>query len=534
MHDLVIRDAMVLDGTGAPARRGDVGVRDGRIVEAGRVGEGGRREIAADGLCLAPGFVDMHSHSDHYLLVNPTAQSKVTQGVTTEVCGNCGYSPAPLVHPKERAEVMEYLGKHGVEADWSTVAEYFATLEGHGIAPNFMTFVGHGSIRASVVGYDDRPATEAEMEQMRVLVAASMDEGALGVASGLIYAPGCYGDTNEVAEICKPVGARGGLYSTHMRDEGDEVVEAVIESIGIGEASGARVQISHHKACGPGNWGKVNDTLPLIEAARARGLDVTADQYPYVATCTSLDVNVPKWAHDGGDDRLVARLQDPDTRPRLRAETIAHVESGYTDPVQGWRNVVVASVKSEENRWTEGLGIAAIAERWGIEPVEALFRLLVEERCGVAMVHFTLCEEDVETVMRAPYVMFGSDATARALTGPTAKGKPHPRTFGTFPRILARYVREKGVLSLEEAVRKMTSLPAAKLGLTDRGRIAEGLWADMVLFDPAGVRDIATFDTPFALAEGIPYVFVNGVPVVDEGSVTGALPGRCLRFGNVG
>lgn len=530
MHDLVIRGATVVDGTGAAAERMDVAVRSGRIVETGAVGEAGRREIAADGLCLAPGFIDMHSHSDHYLLVNPTAQSKITQGITTEVCGNCGDSPVPLVHPKERASVMEFLGKHGVAADWTSVAEYFDALEKSGIALNFMTFVGHGSIRASVVGYEDRPATDEERAQMRALVAESMAAGAVGVSSGLIYAPGCYGDTDEVADVCRPVGARGGLYSTHMRSEGDALVESVVESIAIGEKSGARVQISHHKACGPANWGKVNDTLPLLAAARARGLDVRADQYPYVATCTSLDVNVPAWAHDGGKEQLVARLQDAALLPRLRAETRAGVEGGYSDPRDGWRGVVVSSVRSDANRWAEGQSVDALAQRWGIEPVDALFRLLVEEGCGVGMIHFTISEDDVETVIRDPWVMVGSDATARALSGPMATGKPHPRTFGTFPRVLAHYVRERGVLTLEEAVRKMTGLPAQTLGLTDRGRVAEGFRADLTLFDPDNVRDASTFDAPYALSEGVPYVFVNGVAVVNEGTVTGDLPGRCLRF----
>jgi N-acyl-D-amino-acid deacylase len=534
MHDLVIRNASIVDGTGAAARRGDVAVDGGRIVEVGAVSEAGRRELDADGLCLSPGFIDMHSHSDHYLLVNPTAEGKIAQGITTEVCGNCGFSSAPLVHPDERAETLGYLAKHGIEADWTSVAGYFDTLESHGIGLNFMTLIGHGTLRAAVVGYDDRAATPAELDQMKALSAQCMDEGALGIASGLIYAPGCYGNTDEVAEVCKPVGERGGVYATHMRSEGDELIEAVEETIGIGEKSGAKVQISHHKACGPANWGKVNLSLPIIEAARARGVDVTADQYPYIATCTSLSVNVPQWAHDGGDDRFVARLQDPALIPRLKSETIAHVEGGYSDPMQGWRDVVVAAVKSDANRWAEGMSVAAIADRWNISSVDALFRLLVEEHAKVAMVHFTLSEEDVETVMRQPYVMIGSDATARALSGPTRVGKPHPRTFGTMPRVLGRYVREKRVLTLEEAIRKMTSLAAWRLGLSDRGRIAPGMMADITLFDPETVTDTATFEDPFHLPEGIPHVFTNGVAVVDEGRITGNLPGKCLRFAAAG
>lgn len=530
MHDLVIRNATIVDGTGRPGCRGDVAVRAGRIVEVGVVGGTGSRVVDADGLVLAPGFIDMHSHSDHYLLVNPVAESKAAQGVTTEVCGNCGYSPAPLLDAKEREEIQAYLGKHGVNAEWTSVGEYFAALESSGIAVNFMTLVGHGSLRAGVVGYDDRVATPEELGRMKSEVAKAMDEGAIGVASGLIYAPGCYGGTDEVAEICKPAGERGGMYATHMRSEGDHVVESVQESIAIGEASGCRVQISHHKACGPANWGKVNDTLRLIEEARARGVDVAADQYPYVATATGLSANLPNWAHDGGDERLLARLKDETILPRLRRETVEHVEKGYAEPIAGWRDVVVSNVRTDANKWAEGLGLDAVAARWGVEPVDALFRLLIEEEAHAGMIHFTLCEEDVETVMRRPFVMVGSDATARATAGPLATGKPHPRTFGTFPRVLAEYVRHRGVITLEEAVRKMTSLPAGRLGLRDRGRVAPGCVADLVLFDPAGVRDTATFGDPFHLPEGIPYVFVGGVATIDDGAVTGNLPGKCLRF----
>lgn len=530
MHDLVIRNASVVDGTGAPARRDDIAVDQETIVQVGDVSSAGHRQIDADGLCLAPGFIDMHSHSDHYLFVNPTGESKITQGVTTEVCGNCGYAPAPLLDSKDREEVLQYLSDHGAEVSWTSVDEYFTALESKGIGLNFMTFVGHGSLRAGVVGYEDRAATPDEMVRMRGLVAESVSAGAVGLSSGLIYAPGCYGGTEEVMELCRPVGEAGGLYSTHMRSEGDHLLEAVEESIGIGEKSGARVQISHHKSCGPANWGKVKGSLALIESARSRGLDVAADQYPYVATSTGLSVNVPQWAHDGGKDRLVERLKDATLHERLREGTRDAVEGGYSDPAQGWKDIVVSSVQSQANKWAEGKSMFEIASRWSLPWVDALFRLLIEEKAKASMVHFTISEDDVATVMRAPYVMAGSDATARSLTGPTATGKPHPRTFGTMPRILARYVRELGILTLEEAVRKMTSLPAGRLGLTDRGRIAEGFSADLVLFDPAKVLDAATFANPFQHALGIPYVFVNGVAVIDEGRVSGSLPGRCLRF----
>jgi N-acyl-D-amino-acid deacylase len=499
-------------------------------VEVGEAAVAGHRQIDAEGLFLAPGFIDMHSHSDHCLFVNPTAESKVTQGITTEVCGNCGDASAPLLDPREREQIVQFLSDNGSDAEWTSVAEYFTALETSGIAPNFITLVGHGSLRAGVVGCEDRPATAAEMQKMRDLVQESMAAGAAGLSSGLIYAPGCYGGTSEVTELCKPVGEAGGLYSTHMRSEGDHLLEAVEESIQIAQESGARLQISHHKACGPANWGKVRGSLALIESARARGQDVAADQYPYVATATNLSVNVPQWAHDGGGERLMERLADPALTGRLRNETSANVEGGYSDPAQGWKDVVIASVETEANKWAEGLSMFDVARRWNMPFVDALFRFLLEERCRAGMIHFTISEDDVETVMRAPFVMAGTDATARALSGPLAVGKPHPRTFGTMARILGRYVRERGLISLEEAVRKMTSLPASRLRLADRGRLAEGFKADMVLFDAATVGDAATFADPFQHARGIPYVFVNGSAVVEDGRVSGCLPGRCLRF----
>ena len=531
MNDILFKNATIVDGTGAPSRRGDVTVGDGRITGVGAGNETAARVIDADGLCLAPGFIDMHGHTDEALLINPTAESKITQGVTLELSGNCGSCPAPIVSEHQRAHIEEWLQKYNVEQRWTSMDEYFGALESSGMAMNLMTLVGHGSLRSAVVGPDDRPATPDEMAAMKQAVAKSMEQGAVGLSSGLVYAPGCYGGTDELVELSKPVGERNGIYATHMRSEADNVVTAVAEALTIGEKSGARVQISHHKACGPANWGKVNQTLAMIEDARSRGIDAAADQYPYVATSTGLSVNLPRWAHDGGTEKMLERLKTPDLLPRLRQETKYQVENGYKNAEQGWIDIVIAGVKTEANKWTEGLSVADIARKWQLDYVDAMFRLLLEEEGSVGMVHFTLSEDDVETVMRRPYVMIGSDATARAITGPLATGMPHPRTFGTMPRVLAHYVREKGVLTLEDAVHRMTGLAAERLGLKDRGKVAEGYIADLTLFDPATVRDASQFGKPFQMAEGIPYVFVRGVPVVDEGRVTGSLPGRCLRAG---
>lgn len=529
MLDLLIRNGFVIDGTGKPGIAADVGIRDGRIVALGRIGEPAARVLDADGCVVAPGFIDIHSHTDEMVLANTRCESKSTQGVTLEVSGNCGDSSAPRGGKQPHTEGSSWLRECGVTAAWGSMAEYLDVVAATPMAINFATLVGHGSVREVAVGYDDRPPTDEELDEMRRLVAEAMEAGAFGVSTGLIYPPGCYATTEEVIELCKVAARYGGIYATHMRNEAEDVVAAVEEAVRIGRESGAGVQISHHKACGKKNWGLVKQSLAAIEAARAAGTDVWADQYPYIATSTGLGIMLPKWAHDGGTKALVARLSDPVQRATLRETVVRDMEDGYLAASGGWDTVVLSSLKNEHNKYCEGLSITQIAERLGKHPVDTAFDLLLEEGGSIGMMHFVISEDDVNTVMAHPAIMIGSDATARTFEGPMTKGKPHPRAYGTFARVLGKYTRDDKVLSLEQAVAKMTGMPARRLGLSDRGIVALSNWADLTIFDPDGIQDEATFDHPVRAAAGIRYVIVNGEVILEDGAFTGAMPGRVLR-----
>ncbi len=518
--DLIIEGGAILDGSGNPWFRADVGIVDDHIEAIGHLdGVKAEYRIDAGGLMVAPGFIDMHSHSDFTLLVDPKAESKIRQGVTTEVVGNCGSSAAP-----QNEEVRSYREKfmrsrlgEDFQFDWATMAEYMAKLEAQGIALNVAPLVGHGTIRQNVMGFEDRAPTPGELEEMKRLTAEAMEAGAWGLSTGLIYPPGCYAKTEEIIELAKVVARYGGIYASHIRGEGDTLLDAVREAIEIGEKAGLPVEISHFKASGKHNWGKTRESLRLVEEARRRGIDVTIDQYPYTASSTGLSAYLPNWVHVGGADAMLERLRNPEDRRRIREEV------GDRD----WSIIMV--VVSQRHPEYEGLRVTEIAEKMGKEPVEAVMDLLLEDEGQTWVVAFGMSEEDVQRVMRSPYMMVGSDGRAISPHGVLGKGKPHPRYYGTFPRILGRYVREFGVITLEEAVRKMTSAPARRLGLWDRGLIRPGFKADIVIFNPETVIDKATFMEPHQYPEGIEYVIVNGTVVIDEGEHTGALPGRVLR-----
>jgi len=531
MYDLIVRNGDVIDGSGRPAYRADIGVMGDRIVALGGLGEAqAKREIDAAGKAVSPGFIDIHSHSDATVLLAPRMESKLRQGVTLEVTGNCGESAAPL-----RGEALEdarrSLARDGdVVIGWRSLGEYLDTVERRGIATNYATLVGQGTIRACVIGAAMRAPGAAELETMRDLVRASMEEGAFGLSSGLIYPPSSYADTEELVALSSAMESYGGFYATHLRSEGDLLLESVQEAFEIGRRAGVAVQLSHHKASGPRNWGKVGESLGMIEKARASGLDVTADQYPYVASSTGLGSILPEWAHDGGAPRLVERLRESSSRDRIRAEVAASHE-GWDDPAasQNWDSVVVSGCRSDPS--LEGLGLAEIGRKLGRHPIDAALDLLAENGASVQVVMFTMCEPDVRAVMSSPFVAVGSDSTARAPSGPMSGAKPHPRCYGTFPRVIGRYARELGVIPLEEAVRKMTGLPAGRLGLKDRGLLREGAYADLVVFDPAAIADRATFADPHRFPEGISAVLVNGVVAVEGGRQTEALAGKVLRRG---
>lgn len=516
MFDLIIKNGKLVDGTGNAWFHGDVAISGERIVEVGQLTcQAAHRVIDAAGLVVAPGFIDSHSHSDQPLLVNRKAESKIFQGVTTEVIGQCGGSAAPRALDDTESRV------EGLCLSWQSMAEYLELLESQGVAVNVIPLIGHGNLRRMVMGMANRLATAEELDAMCRLAEQAMQEGAFGFTSGLIYPPSSYSDTAELVAIAKSVAAHGGIYATHMRNEGPGLMDSVREAIAIGEQAHIPVHISHHKVSGEDNWGKVHDSLALIDAKRAEGVDITLDQYPYIASSTGLKVIVPQWAHADGVEAMRQRVLDPEIGQRIRQEIV--------EQERRWDWVLVASCSKPENKQFEGKNIAEIAVITGQEPVEAVLSLLLAENFNVGMVRFTMCEEDVEYVMQHPLVMIGSDSSALSTAGPLSKGKPHPRSYGTFPRVLGYYVRERKILTLEEAIRKMTGFAAARFRLWDRGLLRPGCYADVTIFDQETIRDVATFVDPHRHAAGIHYVLVNGQVAIDQGQQTEQLAGKAIR-----
>ncbi len=525
MYDILIKNGKLIDGSGVPWFYGDLAVKDGKIVKIKRfINETARRIIDAQGKVVCPGFIDIHTHSDITLLVNPLAESKVRQGITLEVGGNCGSSPAPVSSKWEEKLKREIKEDYGLKLEWRSFGEYLETMEQQGISVNYAGLVGHGAIRKSVLGYDDIKPTREQFNEMGKLTAQAMQEGAFGFSTGLIYPPSSFADTDEIVFLARIVNSYGGYYATHIRDEGENLFEAVEEAIEIGKRSGVPVQLSHHKAVGKPNWGKVNKSLKLIEKARERGIDVTCDQYPYTAAATNLSSIIPDWAHDGGIERLIERLTDCELRIKLRKiVTKKQVEKS------GWSKILISSVAGKKNKHFEGKNLEEISKTLAKDPCEVAFDLIIEEKDKVEMIRFGMSEEDVQQVMKHSTTMIGSDASAKAVYGILGMGKPHPRSYGAFVRVLGKYVREEGIISLEEAIKKMTGLPAWRLGLQDRGLLKVGNWADITIFDFQKVKDTATYTNPHSYAEGIFYVIVNGKIVIDEGDHTGELAGKVLR-----
>jgi N-acyl-D-amino-acid deacylase len=530
--DVIIHNIDILDGSGAPAFRADIGLQGDRIAEIGDLSATSPvTVIEGVGLTAAPGFIDIHSHSDFTLPINPRAESKIRQGVTTEVIGMCGSSPAPITS----ASREEAMARHPeLPWEWNTFGQYLDYLRHQasgepfdnaqdgpgrtGLSVNVIPLVGHGTIRSAGMGPDERAPTKDEMAAMKRLVAQAMDEGAWGMSTGLIYPPSVYATTEEVVELCRVVAERGGFYFSHIRGEGETLLKAVAEAIEIGEQVGLPVQIAHFKAAHPEHWSLLPQALALLDDARARGLDVAADRYPYIASSTGLSSQLPHWAHDGGRTALLGRLQLPDARQRILAY--------LADRSPHWDKIVITHApKCPE---FEGLSVAEVAEKRGADPAETCLEVLSEGEARVSIVHFGMSEDNLRTVLRHPAIMIGSDGSARVPKGPLGEGRAHPRNYGTFPRVLGKYAREESVLSLPEAVRKMSGQPAERLGLSDRGRLAKGKKADVVLFNPDTVRDKATFTEPYQYPVGIEYVFVNGQAVVTPEGHTGALPGQIL------
>jgi len=531
MYDIILNNAKIVDGTGSPWYYGSIAIRNGKIVEIKRKGgfKSGEHVINAEGLMVAPGFIDMHSHSDAYLLINPKAESKIRQGVTLEVIGNCGSSMAPIL-PEKLSEFKRRLGELAqyITWDWSTYREYKEKLIKNGIALNVAPLIGHGTLRVNVMGYENREPTMEELEEMKKLLEQCMKDGAFGLSTGLIYTPGSYAKTEEMIELAKVAAKYGGIYSSHIRSEADKLMEAIMEAIRIGREAKIRVEISHLKSAGVRNWGKIVEALKRIEEARWEGVDVTADFYPYTAGSTSLTACIPPWAHVGGIEEMIKRLKDPEQRAKIRRDIEVSTE-GWENlaNLAGWDKIVVASC--EKNKQYEGLSISEIAKMNGKDPYDQAFDLIIEEEGRVQIVLHMMREEDMLEALKSPYTMVGTDGSSIAPYEPLGRGKPHPRNYGTFPRIIGRYARDKRVITIEEAIRKMTSLPANKLGLKDRGIIRRGFWADLVIFNPKTIIDAATFENPHQYPKGIEYVIVNGRIVINKGEHTGELPGRVLE-----
>jgi N-acyl-D-amino-acid deacylase len=531
MSELVLRGGTIVDGSGGPAFRGDVLVRDGRIAAIGRDADAqlsaaaDARIIDVGGLHVAPGFIDTHSHSDLRVLAEPDLPMKVQQGITLDVLGQDGISVAPVRDEdveQVRKQLAGLLGDPDVPRDWRSVADYLALLD-RGAAINLAYLVPHGAVRAGAMGLSARAPDAAELARMVALVRQAMDEGALGLSTGLIYPPCCYGDTDELVALCGAVAQKGGVFVVHMRSESDHILGALDEMIDVGRRSGVHVHLSHFKIAGRDNWPRVGAMLDKVRAAQASGVRITADQYPYVAGSTMFGAILPPWAHDGGTEATLARLASADERARLRADLERPGPNAW-DSFWQWTGpdgIVVSDVPSGRRPEVVGKTVAEAAGAAGVEPLDFALELLSSERMGVSMISFSQSEEVVERVMREPYV----NACTDGLLG----GRPHPRAYGTYPRLLGRYVRERGVLTLEECVRKLTAQAADAMHLTDRGRVAVGLVGDLVAFDAAAVADKATFADPRQAPEGIVHVVVAGVPVVTAGKPTGARPGRALR-----
>ncbi len=522
--DILFKDATIYDGLGSRPVRGNIGVFSGFIVYPAEdsMEKSARRVIHCENLCLCPGFINIHSHSDMPLLVDGRVPSVIHQGITTEVTGNCGYSLAPLYGSSLDEIRREFKRDFDMDVTWGGLGEYFNLLERQGISVNVISLVGHGTLRGSVTDRSDRCLTKDEMVRMKEELYKAMKQGAAGLSTGLIYPPGSYAPTEELIELGKTVRETGGYYASHIRGEGDSLFDAIKEAITIGFEARIPVEISHLKAAGEKNWGKTGRVLEMIGDARSKGLYIQHDQYPYTASATGLSMMVPQWVHDGGTDAFLSRLNTETIREKILEEM------NYRGYING-RKVLVSGVNLEKNKKYEGREISEIAGEEEKNVFEFILDLLFEEEGSVGAIYMSMDEEDVRRVMKDPFTATGNDASASATEGPLFRGKPHPRTYGTFPRVLGKYSREEGLFSMEEGIRKMTSLPAKMLGLTDRGIVKHGMAADLVVFDRNTIEDRGTYKEPHNYPKGIEYVIVNGHIVLDRGEILSDMPGKVLR-----
>jgi N-acyl-D-amino-acid deacylase len=527
-YDLVIAGGSVIDGEGSPPVTADVGIRDGKIATIGNLGAApaGQR-IEAKGLTVAPGFIDIHNHSDYTILVEPKAESMIRQGVTTMVLGE-SRSAGPVkpgVNDDRRAAT------DGATVDWTTLGGYFETLERRHMSTNIASYVGEEQVWTYVKGYGQSPATPEELDAMKQLVAQAMGEGAMGLSTALLQPPSSLATTANLIELARIAQQHGGIYSSHIRDEGERVFQAIDEAIQVGKGAGIRVDIIHMKIAHRKLWGRVDEIIKMVQAARDAGHDIQANVYPYTAGQNNLSSIVPPWAHDGGREKMVERLRDPAARRRMRTEVLNGLPNWYNHYLatgDGWAGMLLVSLKSERNKPFQGKRMSELIQARGGNAADILFDVLIEEDGSVPTVFFHHSEQDMQLVMKQPWTSIGSDGSAVSPDGPTGRSHPHPRYYGTFPRVLGRYARDLKVVTLPEAVKKMTSMNADRIGIKDRGRLREGMWADVTIFDPVTVIDRATFENPHQYPVGINYVIVNGVVTLDNDRHTGALAGRVI------
>ncbi|HKI95761.1 MAG TPA: D-aminoacylase [Gemmatimonadales bacterium] len=528
-YDIIIRNAHVIDGTGSPWYSADVGVRGGHIAAIGDLAHAAAKTVIdAHGDVVAPGFIDMLGQSELTMLVDPRVPSKIFQGITTEITGE-GESIAPL-DSAMIAENMPGYQHYGLTPTWHTLAGYFARLQQQGMGINLGTYVGAASVREMVLGYGDVTPTTQQLDSMQALVATAMREGALGVSTALQYPPAPYAKTPELIALAKVAGEYGGIYATHMRSEGDAEMPALDEAFRIAHEADVPVEIFHIKTAGKANWGKMPQLVGRIDSARQAGLDITADTYAYTAWENTFSAFVPPWAHDGGTTKLIARLKDPATRARIRKDMRTPSTSWDNEwqEISGPHDVLITSVNNPDLLPIEGKRLDEIAKMWKEDPIDALFDILIKDNAQTYVAVFGMSEPDVELALKQPWVSIDNDASGTSPEGILGKEHPHPRAYGTFPRILRKFVREEHLLTLPDAIRKFSALPAQREHLTDRGVIKRGMWADLVIFNPDSITDKATYANPSQFSVGMRYVLVNGVPVIAEGKMTGALPGKVL------
>jgi len=528
--DIVITNGHIIDGTGSPWYSGDLGIRGGKIAAIGDLADAPRkRSIDAHGRVVAPGFIDMLGQSELTILVDPRLPSKIYQGITTEITGEGG-SAAPLNDAIIQADHSSY--EHlKITPDWRTLRQYFARLEKQGIGINLATYVGATQVRRMVLGDADAQPTPAQLDQMKALVRDAMHDGAVGVSTSLEYAPAPYAKTEELIALGSEASKFGGIYATHMRNESDAVLTAIDEALRIGGEAHIPVEIWHIKVAGKENWGRMPEVVAKINAARAQGMDITADTYAYTAWFNSMSAFIPAWAHDGGDAKLIERLKDPVTRARIRKDMLTPSKEWDNEwmEIPGPEAVMICVVQNPKLLPMQGKRLSEVAKMWNKGPMDALFDLLIEDNAFTSVAVFGMSEPDVVLALQQPWVAIDNDSSGTSPEGILGQEHPHPRAYGTFPRILRKYVREEKKLALEDAIRKFSALPAQRMRLTDRGVLKEGMWADVVIFDPTTVRDLADFENPNRLSQGMEYVLVNGVPVIEERKMTGALPGKVLR-----